>query len=127
MSPSWTELVLVLCSWLALLLCQVGRIGDKLKRTEEHLLRLLSLRKQQSAAERAKARAGAPRRGGATSPGGALLAGSRSGTKGGHATGSENGTPAGKRAASPAIRSLSSNNVYALPSLPAADANYVFD
>lgn len=41
-------------------------MGDKLKKTEEHLLRLLSLRKQQSAAERARARGGVRR--GASKP-----------------------------------------------------------
>lgn len=44
---------------------QVGRIGDKLKRTEEHLLRLLALRKQQGVVDRARARVGVgARRGG---------------------------------------------------------------
>lgn len=37
-------------------------MGDKLKKTEEHLLRLLALRKQQSTADRAKARGGCGRR-----------------------------------------------------------------
>ncbi|CAM9338179.1 unnamed protein product, partial [Ectocarpus sp. 12 AP-2014] len=35
---------------------QVGKMGDKLKKTEEHLLRLLALRKQQGTADRARAR-----------------------------------------------------------------------
>ncbi|CAN0168212.1 unnamed protein product [Scytosiphon promiscuus] len=35
---------------------QVGKMGDKLKKTEQHLLRLLALRKQQGAAGRARAR-----------------------------------------------------------------------
>lgn len=38
-------------------------MGDKLKKTEEHLLRLLSLRKQQGTADRAKARGGGGARG----------------------------------------------------------------
>ena len=33
-------------------------MGDKLKKTEEHLLRLLALRKQQGTADRARARVG---------------------------------------------------------------------
>eukprot|EP00752_Nemacystus_decipiens_P018211 g16340.t1 len=37
---------------------QVGKMGDKLKKTEEHLLRLLALRKQQGTADRARARGG---------------------------------------------------------------------
>lgn len=41
---------------------KVGKMGDKLKKTEEHLLRLLALRKQQSAADRVKARGGGGRR-----------------------------------------------------------------
>lgn len=36
-------------------------MGDKLKKTEEHLLRLLALRKQQGAADRARARGGGVR------------------------------------------------------------------
>lgn len=38
---------------------QVGKMGDKLKKTEEHLLRLLALRKQQGTADRARARGAA--------------------------------------------------------------------
>eukprot|EP00903_Cladosiphon_okamuranus_P005837 g5778.t1 len=38
---------------------QVGKMGDKLKKTEEHLLRLLALRKQQGTADRARVRGGA--------------------------------------------------------------------
>ena len=66
----------------------MGRVGDKLKKTEEHLLRLLSLRKQQGAADRARARRGGRRVvGGGSSARGAKGVGGQGATGGGDAEG----------------------------------------
>lgn len=64
----------------------MGKIGDKLKKTEEHLLRLLALRKQQGTADRARARGGARGRRVASAT---AASSSREKAAGGGATGGE--------------------------------------